>query len=284
MEYSEPVFDIIICVKDALTEVRLCIESIERYTPRNYYLILINDNSAEETRTYLESILDMNTNCTLLHNEATMGYTQSLNLGLKAVKSDYVIILNSDTIVTSNWSNKLIGVLKKNNNIVLCSALSNAASWQSIPEIFDEEGNYRVNLLPPEEDLDSFSLKVQNLFKGQVTNVSFINGFCMCVKSLLFIEIGFFDAINFPIGYGEEIDFCLRAKDKGYDIAVALDTYIYHHKSKSFGIEKRKELAKKGRSTLNNLYGQEKIALLYKIMKEHKEIGCVRTNIAENYY
>ena len=60
------------------------------------------------------------------------------------------------------------------------------------------------------------------------------------------------DEENFPIGYGEENDYCIRAADAGFTLAIADDAYVFHAKSKSFGHSRRKELSKQGADTSDN--------------------------------
>ena len=72
-------------------------------------------------------------------------------------------------------------------------------------------------------------------------------------------RIGFLDDENFPVGYGEENDYCLRARDAGFRLAVADQCFVYHAKSRSFGSSSRASLARKGRQALLGKHGPERI-------------------------
>ena len=75
------------------------------------------------------------------------------------------------------------------------------------------------------------------------------NGFCMLFKRAVLDEIGAFDAEGFPRGYGEENDFCMRARAAGWTHLVDDSTYVLHERSASFG-EERAALAKAGQQVL----------------------------------
>src|SRR5204863_8217571 len=60
-------------------------------------------------------------------------------------------------------------------------------------------------------------------------------GFCLFIRRAVLDDIGLFDAHHFPLGYGEENDFCMRALARGW-LHVAHDaTFIYHAGHRSFG-------------------------------------------------
>jgi glycosyltransferase involved in cell wall biosynthesis len=76
---------VLICVKDAFQQVKECIDSIIKYTCESYELILINDNSKDATKSLLEKYCRQYNNIRTITNTTTLGYTKSLNIGLKEV-------------------------------------------------------------------------------------------------------------------------------------------------------------------------------------------------------
>ncbi len=87
----------------------------------------------------------------------------------------------------------------------------------------------------------------------------FLNGFCLLIRRAVLEGVGLFDEANFGEGYGEENDYCLRARSAGWTLALADDTYIYHAQSRSYNRERRKNLSDRAGVTLAKLYGQVKI-------------------------
>ena len=271
--------DIVVCIHNALDDVKLCLDSIERETSLSYHLYLVNDGSNEETTLYLRRFAADRSQCTLLENKVAGGYTVAANCGLRASTADCVVLLNSDTIVTSNWLELLLECLHSNPKIGIASPLSNAATWQSIPEISAPAGGWAVNELPNGFSPNDMATLVGSVSRKQFPQVPFLNGFCLCLKRELINTIGYLDEKAFPKGYGEENDYCLRATDAGFTLAIADSAYVFHAKSKSYGKERRSELAEAGNRSLQEKHGQEKIATQLKLMKENSLLGEMRDRI-----
>ena len=81
-----------------------------------------------------------------------------------------------------------------------------------------------------------------------------LNGFCILLHRPTVEALGFLDESNFPLGYGEETDLCLRLTHQGYKLAIADQVYVYHSKSASFGSGKSKQLRQRSRETLKTLW------------------------------
>ncbi len=251
--------DIIICVHDAITDVQSCLESVVRYSNPPYSLILVDDGSAQPTRSYLEDFA-LSQAAVLIRNEQAQGYTRAANQGLHASSAAYVILLNSDTIVTPRWLDRMIACCESDPHIGLVGPFSNTASWQSIPNIFNSEGDWAENPLP-----DGFSVadmgQLVATYSGRVyPRISFLNGFCLLIKRALIGEIGYLDEQRFGDGYGEENDFCLRAAKAGWQIAVADDAYVYHAQSRSYSHARRKQLVARSDKAFGDKYGHRIIS------------------------
>ena len=95
---SEPI-DIVVCVHNALDDVSQCLDAVIQSTQQPYRLIIIDDGSAEETRDYVADFAATN-NVVLIRNDSALGYTGAANCGLRASDAPWVVLLNSDTIVT----------------------------------------------------------------------------------------------------------------------------------------------------------------------------------------
>ena len=188
-----------------------------------------------------------------------LGYTRAANVGLRAARSDYVVLLNSDTIVPRLWLEGMLECMASDDSIGIVGPLSNAATWQSVPERNDKRGGWAVNELPAGYNIDEFAELVFGVSERQFPIVPFLNGFCLMISRAVIDRIGYLDEANFPRGYGEENDYCIRAGDAGFKMAVADHCFVYHAKSKSFGTSTRDKLAKAGGIALQEKYGEERI-------------------------
>lgn len=271
--------DIIICVHNALEDVKNCLNSIKKNTTRNYTLYIINDGSEQDTTEYLKTFSSNHKSCVLLENSVAEGYTRAANQGLRVSTADYVVLLNSDTVVPKLWLEKFLECGESDSRIGIIGPLSNAASWQSIPECFDDSGDWAVNSLPEGYSVNDFAEVVSLVSEEQFPRVPFINGFCFVVKKTLIETIGYLDEKTFPRGYGEENDYCLRAANAGFELAIADHAYIYHSKSKSYGHKDRKALAKGGGEALWQKHGKRRIAKLLEEIRSNQALGDTRQRV-----
>lgn len=279
--YNKISVDIIICVHDALDDVKKCLESVDNSLNINHHIIIIDDASQKETKNYLYLFSQKRTYVKLIRNNICQGYTKSANIGLKCSKSDFVILLNSDTIVSKNWIKKLLHTAYSKNYIGIVGPLCNAASYQSIPFIKDPiTGQMAINKIPNNIDIDTMDKYVETLGNfPYFPIVSLINGVCYAIKREVIDKIGYLDDHSFPVGYGEEDDYSIRAQKAGFMLAIATHCYIFHAKSKSFGSNKRLELAKAGRIKLDDKHGKLRIDRSIKASEKNPILEILRNNI-----
>ena len=244
--------DIIVCVHNALEDARTCLLSILEHTSSPYNLIIVDDGSALPTSSFLREF-STNNHAILIRNEVAKRYTTAANQGIQAANGEYIVLLNSDTIVCSGWIDRLILCAESDNAIGLVGPLSNTASWQSIPE-YEVNGDWASNPLPEGINVSKMAEIIARYSARLYPRMPFLNGFCLLIRKAVINSIGHFDEVNFPYGYGEENDFCLRARNTGWSLALADDVYIYHAQSKSYSHERRKELSSSGGNALLRLH------------------------------
>ncbi len=250
--------DIIICVHNAFEDVKICLESVIRYSRVPYSLILIDDGSQEETHKYLLDFANSQA-ATLIRNETARGYTFAANQGLRLSKASYAILLNSDTIVTPDWLDRIVACGESDPRIGIVGPLSNTASWQSIPEI-SHQGDWAENKLPEDMSVADMGRLVAEYSHRLYPRIPFLNGFCLAIKRSTIEDIGYFDEDAFGAGYGEENDYCLRADQAGWQLAIADDAYVYHSQSRSYSNERRKLLCEQADKALVAKHGQQIIS------------------------
>lgn len=265
--------DVVICVHNALEDVKKCIESVKQtdYPKTKFSIILVDDGSEKPTRDYLKSIAKQDPKIKLIRRENAGGYTVAANTGMKASEATYCALLNSDTIVPKKWLKKIVDVFVLYPDLGIVGPLSNAASWQSVPDISAPTGGWAVNEIPEGWNIDDMDACVEKCHNpiAIFPRVPLLNGFCYVLSKDLKSKIGFLDEVGFPKGFGEEDDYCMRASNAGFGIMVATNTYVYHAKSKSYGSARRKELAKKGAVVLRNKHSEVRIQRSVATMKDN---------------
>lgn len=234
--YKKTELDVILPIYNGFDCLLKCIYSVlSNSFGVNFNLILINDKSTDNNINLLLKYLDDQqiSNLYIIKNSKNLGFIKTINKGLSFSHSN-VILLNSDTIVTKNWSYKMHNILKKNKNIGVVTPLSNNATIYSIPQI-NEKNTLEKNITP--NNANSILEKLTQDDKKSHQIMPTAVGFCMLIRRSTINQFGDFDEI-YKKGYNEENDFCQRLKKNGYLTVAALNTYIYHEGQISFTNEK----------------------------------------------
>lgn len=275
--------DIIVPVFNALRFAGQCLLSVLEWTTGPYRIVIVNDGSDAETSHWLRWFSDRYApRVVLLENDFNQGYTRSINRGIQSTESSYIVLLNSDTVVTPGWLDRLCACADSDGKIGIVGPLSNAASWQNVPTLMDADGGFAVNELPPGWNAaDMGDMIAGGALEPKYPRVPFVNGFCYLIKSEVVKAVGLFDADTFPQGYGEENDYSLRCSKAGFELAIADDCYVFHSKSQSFGHQRRKELSRSGKLGLESKYDLEEIQRMVSDIKNSSELEDIRMRIAD---
>lgn len=251
--------DIVVCIHNALEDVRHCLNSIVQFTTAEYTLILVDDGSKEPTRDFVAAFAH-DAKAVLVRHEQAGGYTRAANAGMRAGNSPFVVLLNSDTIVGPEWIERLYACLESDQNLAMVGPLSNCASWQSVPDIESKSGgDWADNPLPEHVSPDQMAVRIASDSARIYPRLSFINGFCQMIRRQSLNEVGLLDEASFPQGYGEENDLCCRLRNAGWQLAVADDVWVFHAQSKSYSNERRMALCAAASEKLAQKHGMQNI-------------------------
>lgn len=243
--------DIIIPIYNAFEDLQICLESLYKHTDlQKNRLILINDNSPDERiRPFLDA--QKKENIIVIHNSENKGFSNNINIGMSQSSENDVILLNSDTILTKDWVEKIVACAYSKPEIGTVTPLSNNATLCSVPNLFEE------NVLPEGMSVDMAADIVEKCSLKKYPRITVAHGFCMLVKREVINLIGNFDAETFGRGYGEENDFCNRAEQMGYIHVMCDDTYIYHSGTKSFVSKEKAKYIEEHQKILYDRYPKQ---------------------------
>ncbi|MBR1825349.1 MAG: BNR-4 repeat-containing protein [Alphaproteobacteria bacterium] len=264
--------DVVVCIHNAQEYVRQCVESLLKWHRSDKeHIILIDDGSDAPTAEYLRQMSEKHKCLRLIRHDKAVGYTKSANEGFRCGRGDLVILLNSDTIVTKNWSRKMADAVFSNKGAGVVGPMSSAATAQSLPSIVGKDGQTAINNLPEGITPQMMNELCENTADSEVVlRVPTVHGFCFGVTRKCLDVLKGFDEEHFPTGFGEEDDFCMRTGKAGFSMVIATHTFVYHAKTKSFDAERRKQLCQAGAENLWALHGKKMI--------EHAG-ACVRRNM-----
>lgn len=208
---------IIIPVFNQLHLTRNCINLIERYTEKDYEMIIINNGSTDRTRKVIERFK----NIQVIHNKFNEGFARACNKGIKRAKGDLILLLNNDTLVGPNWLSNLTKCILSDHKIGMVGPRSNFV------------GGLQLIKGPSQSAQLSFTRKFNHPDPSKWFDVDFLSGFCLLIKKEVINEIGLLDE-RFEIGSYEDNDYSVRVLNAGYRLVCAGDTFVYHIGSQTF--------------------------------------------------
>jgi GT2 family glycosyltransferase/glycosyltransferase involved in cell wall biosynthesis len=175
------------------------------------------------------------------------GYPAAVNAGMRAASGRHVVLLNSDTLVPPGFIESLRDAACSAPDIGTATPLSNEASIFSVPKAGG--GN-------PAPDLAGTRLMSAHAARanaGRLVQVPTAHGFCMFIRRDCLAATGLFDEASFAQGYGEENDFCERARSGGFRHVAVPGLYVAHLGGISFG-PARTHLLNRNQGILEHLH------------------------------
>ena len=183
----------------------------------------------------------------VLRNQGNLGFVASVNAGMAAARpNNDILLLNSDTIVPEGFASRLQAAAYSRPDIASVTPLSNDATILSLP---DRTGG---NAIGP--DLTgALNLFLQTRGGARVLDIPVGVGFCLFLKRAALEDVGSFGT-EWGRGYCEEVDWCLRARDRGWTHAASVDTFVYHRGNVSFGADERNHILERNHALLEQRY------------------------------
>ena len=233
-----PLVSILIPNKDHKSDLEACLRSLyEVNTYRNIETIVIENNSEEpETFAYYEEAKKRYPGLSVVTYRGAFNYSAINNLGAKNAKGEYLLLLNNDVTADSpDFLTDMVGFLE-------------------LPGV----GIVGAKLLYPDRTVQHAGVLVGfggiagHMFKGlkenepgymcraiAVSDVSAVTAACLLVKRAVFDEVGGFDE-SFAVAFND-VDFCLKVREKSYRIVYDANAKLIHAESKSRGAENTPE-------------------------------------------
>lgn len=221
-----PPAQVVIPVHGGTMRVLACLDSVlaTRHRP-----IVIDDTSPEPQLAQALEDLARHGHIQLIRNQRNLGFAGSANHGMRAAGDSDVVLLNSDTLVAPGWLEELRAIAYSAPDAGTVTPLSNDATILSYPDV---AGGNAVPDLAATARIDALARRVNG---GSEVEIPVGVGFCLYVRRACLDEVGLFRGDVFAQGYGEENDFCLRARHLGWRHLAAPGVFVAHVGGHSFG-------------------------------------------------
>ena len=238
-----PKISIVIANKDHVEDLKRCISSIlEKSTYDNYEIIVVENNSTtKEIFNYYEELKE-NEQIQVVTFTGNFNYSAVNNLGVKHATGEYILLLNNDTqVITVNWIEELLMYAQRPDVGAVGAKLYYANKTIQHAGVVLALGAHRT------AGHSHYGQHRDNLgYMGRLCytqDVSAVTGACLLVKKALYDEVGGLDE-SFAISLND-VDFCLKLRQKGYLNVFTPFAELYHLESVSRGLDDNGEKAER---------------------------------------
>lgn len=193
-------------------------------TYSNYSIVVVDNASTDDSIDWLKEHYPF---VQIIGNKENYGFAQGYNEGLRSIKSQYYLLLNTDVEVTPSFLEPMVALLEKNAQTAVCQPKVLSYTDRNVFEYAGAAGGMIDKLGYPfargrlfftcEEDRNQYDDEIE---------IFWASGACFLIKSECFWEAdGFY---NYFFMQAEELDLCWRLKQKGYKIMYTSKSKVYH--------------------------------------------------------
>jgi GT2 family glycosyltransferase/glycosyltransferase involved in cell wall biosynthesis/predicted SAM-dependent methyltransferase len=217
-----------------------CVKQLYKVTPPGFELILVDNGSTDNTRDVINTLQKEYTNRSqikCLYLKDNLGFAKGNNAGLTEATRSYVCYLNNDTLPQYGWLEKMIDVLEIKEKAGIVGARLYFPKKSDETDWIVQHAGITFETKEPKH----IGGRKQDVYvrHGGIEEVEAVTGACMLVRKKLakFNE-------KFIKGYYEDIDLCLRIREKGYKVYINHEAKLIHYEGKSQDILKQQNKIK----------------------------------------
>lgn len=233
---GEPLVSIIIPNKDQSEALKKCLDSIQEKTSYRNYEIIIVENNSEEPETFAFYKKIAGEKIKVVTWEGEFNYSAINNFGVRHARGDYLLLLNNDVeIINGDWLTEMLSHCQRKEVGIVGAKLYYPDNTIQHAGIIIGIGGVAGSVF----------VGLPRAFSGYLhkasiqLDLSAVTAACMLVKRSVFEQVGGLEE-KLKVAFND-VDFCLRVREKGY--LVVYDPYaeLYHYESKTRGAEDTKE-------------------------------------------
>lgn len=251
-----PRIGIVIPTRDQVDLLKECIDSIQAktdYPSAAYEIVIVDNDSVEETTKSYLTELSFKHNITILSAPGPFNFAKICNAGAAAVDCDIVIFLNNDmSVIRSDWIWQLVSLANLPDvGVVGAKLLYPDGTIQHGGVVLGIQGVGAHRLV----GVDNEGANASDLTR----EMSAVTGACIAVRRKIFEDLGGFDPA-LKVAFND-VKLCIDARQAGYRNLYVSEALLFHHESKSRGFDQ--SLIKQTRNNREAIYVRDRYASLF---------------------
>ena len=224
---------IIIVSYNSRKDLETALRSLTEPAPATAHEVVVVDNaSTDSTPAYVR---EQWPSVRLIASESNLGFAQANNLGIRSTSSDFVLLVNPDTIVSGAAVDRLVAILESRQDVAVVG-----------PRIVDGTGRAELSfgaMISPWAELRQKILVQGNdrgasLITGIVDrmtrrthHVDWVSGACLLIRRQDLDRAGGFDPRFFM--YAEDVDLCASVRSHGRKVLFSAEPEVVHLRGRS---------------------------------------------------
>jgi len=231
---NSPLVSILIPTRNAEKLVRQCIESIvDKTTYSNYEILLIDNGSDSPAALSYFKYLERARNIHVMRDDGPFNYSRLNNKAAEVAKGEVLLLLNNDTeVVAPDWLTEMVAIA-----LIPSVGAVGARLWY--PNHTLQHGGVIIGLHGVANHSHRGMAREDPGYYGRcqlLQMYSAVTGACMAVRKKVYFEVGGLDEKALKVAFND-IDLCLKLREKGYWNVWTPNADLLHHESVSRGAE-----------------------------------------------
>ncbi len=223
-----PLVYIVVLTWNGKADTLECLQSLRASSYPNARILVVDNASTDRT---LEAVQAFSTSVEVIRNSTNRRFAGGNNVGIRRALeagADFVLLLNNDTVVDKDLLSELVAAAQRDPGIGVVG-----------PKIYYSSDPRRIWYAGGKIQWWAGWIShvgIRQIDSGQYRHTAetdYVTGCCMLVRRDVIERIGLLDERYFM--YGEDVDWCLRARHAGYRIVIEPRAMLWHKLSVSAG-------------------------------------------------
>lgn len=223
-----------------------CFDSLRRTISKDDEVVWVDNNSSKVSKNKVLAWLKKHSLPQLrepIFSNRNAGFIGGNRLGFAEAEGKYIVLLNNDTIVAPRWLDNMLAVFGKESDVGIVGAVSSSPhQWQGVDNLrrnlpgFQKAPSLKIRK-PTFRSVSRYAKELEKLFGGQYRVMrGMITFFAAVISRDLIKTVGFLDPENLydEMGLADDDDYSERAKEVGFKLVLALDSFVYHYHRTTF--------------------------------------------------
>ena len=227
-----PTVSIVIPCHEQIAHTRACIHALEETIPTWFRgeILIVDDASSPSTVVDLQQLADANPHVSVLRNEVHSGFVASVNRAVNEASSEFVVLLNNDTIPLPGWLPPLLAPFRTRDDIGAVGGrlvYPDGRLQEAGGLVFRDGSAAKFGYGDPDPDFPLFTVPRE---------VDYCSGCLLAFRRDFFLESGGFDPA-YGFGFYEDTDFCFRVRALGRVVLYEPESVVIHVEGASAGTD-----------------------------------------------